>query len=65
MSYFLIQFVGLGVERSRLLAPLTARYPLLGRAYAVLFIVGPAGLLFHRPFIERVWLPFMRATGAI
>jgi hypothetical protein len=63
--YFVIQLVGLGLERSRLLAPLAARHPLFERTYAVLVIVGPVGLLFHRPFIERVWLPFLQAVGAI
>jgi hypothetical protein len=24
----------------------------------------PAGLLFHRPFVERVILPFLKALGA-
>lgn len=65
MLYFLIQLIGLVVERGRLVAPLKSQHPLVGRIFAVLVIVGPFGLLFHRPFIERVWLPFMSVTGAL
>jgi len=63
--YFLLQLVGLGVERSWLGKRLALGHGIRGRMFAVLVIVGPVGLLFHRPFIERVWLPFMRAAGAL
>jgi len=63
--YFLIQFVGLVAERSSLGRRLALGGGLRGRIFAVAVIVGPVGLLFHHPFIERVWLPFMHAAGAI
>lgn len=63
--YFLIQIVGLVVERFAPFARLAARRPLVGRAFAAVVLVGPVGSLFHRPFVERVWLPFMHAVGAL
>lgn len=63
--YFLIQFVGLVAERSRVGRRLALGGGLRGRVFAAATIVGPVGLLFHRPFVERVWLPFMHAAGAI
>ena len=65
MLYFLLQLAGLAVERSRLGKRLALGRGLRGRIFAITVIVGPAGLLFHRPFIERVWLPFMHAVEAI
>lgn len=64
-AYFLFQLVGLAVEQSRLVARFVRRRPLAGRLLAAVFLLVPAGLLFHRPFIERVWLPFMAAAGAL
>lgn len=63
--YFIVQLIGIAAERSRFIGPRTFGRPLAGRLLTAIILVGPVGLLFHRPFIERVWLPFMRATGAI
>ena len=62
--YFLLQLVGLAIERSPFGKRLAVGRGLCGRLFAIAVIVGPAGLLFHRPFMERVWLPFMSAVQA-
>jgi alginate O-acetyltransferase complex protein AlgI len=36
-----------------------------GRAFTFLVLVAPVFLLFHRPFVVRVIVPFMRAIGAL
>jgi alginate O-acetyltransferase complex protein AlgI len=60
--YFMIQGVGLLVEKTRF-----GRRHLrgaAGRAFAIAVAALPAPLLFHPPFVERVILPFVRAMGA-
>ncbi|MCE9604739.1 MAG: membrane bound O-acyl transferase family-domain-containing protein [Planctomycetia bacterium] len=63
--YFLIQLVGLGCERSSLGRRVRLGHGLRGRIFTALVVVGPVGLLFHRPFVEHIWLPFMQAAGAL
>jgi len=66
--FFLAQLIGVAYERSsNLYRVLQSSWgdAILVRGYAVIFLICPSGLLFHRPFIERVWLPFMRAVGAL
>jgi alginate O-acetyltransferase complex protein AlgI len=63
--YFLLQASGLLFERSR-----TGRRFGLGRGgrgwlFTVVFVAAPACILFHPAFISRVFLPFMRAIGAL
>ena len=36
-----------------------------GWCVAVISLLAPLGLLFHRPFVFEIILPFMKATGAI
>jgi hypothetical protein len=36
-----------------------------GRLFALVVLVAPLGLLFHRPFVVEVVLPFMQAVGAM
>jgi hypothetical protein len=66
--FFLAQLIGVAYERDsnfyRALQSSWADASIV-RGYAVIFLICPAGLLFHRPFIERVWLPFMHAVGAL
>lgn len=38
---------------------------MVGRTFTALVLIGPVFLLFHRPFVERVIVPFMRAIGAL
>jgi alginate O-acetyltransferase complex protein AlgI len=59
--YFLIQGVALLVERSRAGRRLGLGRGVLGRVFAVIVIVAPAGLLFHPPFVHRVVLPMVEA----
>ncbi len=51
--YFVIQGVGLLIERTR-----WAR-PLRGRVLTTFIVLAPAFGLFHPPFVERVVLPFL------
>src|SRR5205085_735711 len=60
--YFLIQGVGLVIEKSR-----PGRLHLrgaAGRLFTIAVTALPVGLLFHRPFIEHVILPFLHAIRA-
>jgi alginate O-acetyltransferase complex protein AlgI len=63
--YFLIQFVGLLIERTRPLRGAFSRHPIIGRVYTAVFTIAPLPMLFHPPFIHRVFLPFLRAVGAL
>jgi hypothetical protein len=61
--YFLIQWLGVQVERSSLGKRLRLRSGLSGWLFALVVTVGPAGLLFHPPFVIRVMVPFMHSIG--
>jgi alginate O-acetyltransferase complex protein AlgI len=56
--YFVLQGTGLLAERSLRLRGWR------GRLFAATVIVGPAGVLFPPPFVNRVVLPFLSAIGA-
>jgi hypothetical protein len=36
-----------------------------GRLFAISVLLAPAGLLFHRPFVVGIIVPFMQALGGI
>lgn len=55
--YFAAQGAGMFAERRM---PRAWRRP-----FALALVIVPAPLLFHPPFIERVMLPFLAATGAL
>jgi alginate O-acetyltransferase complex protein AlgI len=63
-AYFLLQGIGLLVERSPLGTRLGLRGGPWGRVYA-LVAAAPAFWLFHPPFVQRVIVPFMHAVGAL
>jgi alginate O-acetyltransferase complex protein AlgI len=63
-AYFLIQGVGLLLERTTVCRRSFTRHPWLGWLYALSFIVGPVGLLFHEPFLTYVIGPFLGVIGA-
>jgi alginate O-acetyltransferase complex protein AlgI len=63
-AYFLLQAVGLLFERTRLGRRWLGR-PLMARCFAIAVVSLPAPLLFHTPFVKRVFLPFMVAIGAL
>jgi len=64
-AYFVLQGIGLLVERS----PLGSRLGLRGGPWGRLYVLGvaaaPAFWLFHPPFVLRVIVPFMHALGAL
>lgn len=64
-AYFGIQGAGMLIERSAVgrRLGLGSRWP--GRCFAVAVLLAPAGLLFHRPFVVGIIVPFMRALGAL
>ena len=64
-AYFLLQGIGLLLERSALGARLGLRGGLWGRVYVLVVAAAPAFWLFHPPFVLRVIVPFMHALGAL
>jgi D-alanyl-lipoteichoic acid acyltransferase DltB (MBOAT superfamily) len=64
-AYFLLQGIGLLVERSPLGTRLGLRGGPWGRVYALVAAAAPAFWLFHPPFVQRVIVPFMHAVGAL
>lgn len=64
-AYFLLQGLGIQIERSPLGARLGLRNGLAGRCFTVLVAAIPAFWLFHPAFVLRVVLPFMRVVGAL
>jgi alginate O-acetyltransferase complex protein AlgI len=63
-TYFLLQAVGLLFERSHLGRRWLSRRT-VARCFAIAIVALPAPLLFHTPFVTRVFLPFMVAIGAL
>ncbi|HEY1065936.1 MAG TPA: MBOAT family protein [Pirellulales bacterium] len=63
--FFLLQAVGMLFERS----PIGKRWKLgsgwRGWIFTGVVLLGPTLLLFHRPFVEGIVVPYMRAIGAI
>lgn len=63
--FFAIQGVAMVIERSRFGHQMGLGNGRSGRLFAAAVLVAPVGLLFHRPFVVEVIVPFMRALGAI
>jgi hypothetical protein len=63
--FFAIQGAAMVIERSRLGRHIGLGSRWQGRLFAATCLIAPAGLLFHRPFVVGVIVPFMRAMGAI
>jgi hypothetical protein len=63
-AYFVIQGLGLLLERTAAWRRLTSRFPVCGWFYTLVFLIGPVGLLFHEPFLTRVIVPFLEVIGA-
>jgi predicted DCC family thiol-disulfide oxidoreductase YuxK len=64
-AYFVAQGFGMFAERSQVGRRIGLRQGLLGRAYAVAMVAGPAYWLFHPPFVRNVIVPFLDAIGSI
>lgn len=63
--FFAIQGAAMVVERSGFgcRTGLGSGWP--GRLFAIVVLIAPAGLLFHRPFVVGIIVPFMRVVGAV
>jgi len=64
-AYFMLQGLGVVVERSQVGRQLGIQKGLRGWLFMAVITLGPVYWLFHRPFVERVILPFMHAIRAI
>jgi D-alanyl-lipoteichoic acid acyltransferase DltB (MBOAT superfamily) len=64
-AYFAIQGAGMVIEHSKFGRRLGFGAGWPGRLFAIGVLLVPAGLLFHRPFVTGIVVPFMRALGAI
>ena len=62
--YFMIQALGILLERTPTWRTVRHRQPALGRLTTAVVVAAPAGLLFHPPFVCHIVLPFMQALGA-
>jgi Membrane bound O-acyl transferase family len=60
--YFLIQGAGILFEKSR---PGRCLPPLARRLLMYFTVIAPMPLLFHPPFVTRVFVPFLAAIGAV
>ena len=62
-AYFMLQGLGLLIERSRIGSAIGLDRPRLGRWFAATVLLAPIGLLFHATFMERVFVPFLHAIA--
>jgi hypothetical protein len=63
--FFAIQGAAVIVERSEAGRRIGLGGGSRGRLFAMIALLAPLGLLFHRPFVVGVIVPFMRVLGAI
>src|SRR5262249_15077562 len=63
-AFFAIQALAMAIERSPFGRQIGLGVGWSGRLFAAAVLVAPAGLLFHRPFVLGVIVPFMRVLGA-
>ncbi len=63
--YFLLQGVGVLVERSAAGRSIGLRRGVRGRFFALVVAAGPVFWLFHPPFVHRVIIPFLEVIKAI
>lgn len=64
-AFFAIQGAAMMLERSAFGRQMGLGSGWSGRLFAAVVLVAPAGLLFHRPFVVGIIVPFMRVLGAI
>ncbi|HVA48478.1 MAG TPA: MBOAT family protein [Pirellulales bacterium] len=62
--YFLLQAIGVEIERSALGRRWHLRGGVRGWMFAATMILAPASLLFHAAFLRRVVIPFLNVLGA-
>lgn len=63
--YFLLQGLGVVIEKSPLGRSLGLRRGARGRLFVFLFTLGPAGMLFFPQFVETVAVPFLKVIYAL
>ncbi|HEX7792740.1 MAG TPA: MBOAT family protein [Vicinamibacterales bacterium] len=63
--FFVIQGAAISLERSRLGKRMGLGRGTFGRSFVFAAVIAPLGLLFHRPFVIGVIVPFMHAIGAL
>jgi alginate O-acetyltransferase complex protein AlgI len=63
--FFLLQAAGIVFQRSRMGEICGLRSPWRGWLYTMAVLLLPVTVLFHKPFVTQIVLPFMRAIGAI
>jgi hypothetical protein len=63
--YFVIQALAIFVSRTAMGRRLGLESGVIGWLFTAVVLLGPVTLLFHRPFVLEIVLPFMRAAGAI
>lgn len=63
--FFAIQGAAMVVERSEFGRRTGLGSGWSGRLFAIAVLIAPAGLLFHRPFVVGIIVPFMRVVGAV
>lgn len=61
--YFIVQAIGMEIERSSAGRRWHLRGGVQGWAYAAMFVLAPLALLFHPPFLRHVVIPFLHAIG--
>lgn len=64
-AYFLLQLVGVRVERSSVGARLGLGQGWRGRLFCWAVTISPACAVFHRPLLDNVVLPWMAAVGLL
>jgi hypothetical protein len=62
-AYFVVQAIGMCVERSRWAKALGLGRGRMGWSYAMLVVAVPSFALFHPLFVRNVVLPFLAAAG--
>lgn len=62
--FFAIQGAAVMIERSVFGRRIGLGSGSSGRLFVLVVLIGPVGLLFHRPFVVGVIVPFMRTVGA-
>jgi Membrane bound O-acyl transferase family len=64
-AYFIVQGLGVVLERSALARRIGLQKKLPARIFTLVVTVAPVFWLFHPPFVQRVIIPFMQAIRAL
>jgi Membrane bound O-acyl transferase family len=64
-AYFAIQGAAMLIERSAFGQAIGLGSGWRGRAFAIVILIAPVTLLFHRPFVAGIIIPFMHFLGAL